>query len=123
MTALSVSAVFTSCSETYEYSYLYEELPFEMQRIARPEIPDRQVDLRDFGGVGDGVTLNSEAFADAVDSLSALGGGRLVVPEGIWLTGPITLKSNIDLHVTPDAVILFSPERELYPIVETVFEQ
>ena len=93
-----------------------------MQRIARPEIPDRQVDLRDFGGVGDGVTLNSEAFADAVDSLSALGGGRLVVPEGIWLTGPITLKSNIDLHVTPDAVILFSPERELYPIVETVFE-
>ncbi len=122
MTALSVSAVFTSCSEAYEYSYLYEELPFEMQRIARPEIPDRQVDLRDFGGVGDGVTLNSEAFADAVDSLSALGGGRLVVPEGIWLTGPITLKSNIDLHVTPDAVILFSPERELYPIVETVFE-
>ena len=93
-----------------------------MQRVSRPEIPDRQVDLRDFGGVGDGVTLNSEAFADAVDSLSALGGGRLVVPEGIWLTGPITLKSNIDLHVTPDAVILFSTERELYPIVETVFE-
>lgn len=45
-----------------------------------------------------------------------------MVPEGVWLTGPITLKDNIDLHVTPDAVIRFSPDRDLYPIVETVFE-
>ena len=44
------------------------------------------------------------------------------MPEGIWLTGPITLRDNIDLHVTSNAVILFSPERDLYPIVETVFE-
>ena len=104
------------------YSYLYNDLPFEMEAVTLPEIPDLSVDLRDFGAVGDGLTLNSEAFSKAISHLEAAGGGHLVVPDGIWLTGPITLKSNIDLHVTPDAVILFSPERDLYPIVETVFE-
>ena len=120
--AISLSAVLPGCSEEYEYARLYEDLPFAMERIERPSIPDRSVTLTDFGGTGDGVTLNSAAFAAAIDSLSSLGGGHLIVPEGIWLTGPVTLKSNIDLHVTPDAIILFSPERDLYPIVETVFE-
>ena len=104
------------------YSYLYNDLPFEMEAVTLPEIPDLSVDLRDFGAVGDGLTLNSEAFSKAISHLEAAGGGHLVVPDGIWLTGPITLKSNIGLHVPPDAVILFSPERDLYPIVETVFE-
>ena len=93
-----------------------------MEHVQRPQIPVREVDLRDFGGVGDGVTLNSEAFAKAIDVLAKAGGGRLVVPTGVWLSGPITLKDNIDLHIRPDAVLLFSTDRDLYPIVETVFE-
>ena len=93
-----------------------------MPQVERPTIPVRTVDIRDFGGVGDGVTLNSEAFAKAIDALNEVGGGRLVVPTGVWLTGPITLKDNIDLHIRPDAVLLFSTDRDLYPIVETVFE-
>ena len=93
-----------------------------MPQVERPSIPARAVDIRDFGGVGDGVTLNSEAFAKAIDALTEVGGGRLVVPTGVWLTGPITLKDNIDLHIRPDAVLLFSTDRDLYPIVETVFE-
>ena len=111
-----------SCNSDYEFAYLYEDLPFEMEQVQRPQIPMREVDLRDFGGVGDGVTLNSEAFAKAIDVLSKAGGGRLVVPTGVWLSGPITLKDNIDLHISPDAVLLFSTDRDLYPIVETVFE-
>ena len=93
-----------------------------MPQVERPTIPVRAVDIRDFGGVGDGVTLNSEAFAKAIEALTEVGGGRLVVPTGVWLTGPITLKDNIDLHIRPDAVLLFSTDRDLYPIVETVFE-
>lgn len=111
-----------SCGSDYEFAYLYEDLPFEMDKVERPQIPAREVDIRDFGGVGDGVTLNSDAFAKAIETLSALGGGRLVVPTGVWLTGPITMKDNIDLHVRPDAILLFSTDRDLYPIVETVFE-
>ena len=93
-----------------------------MAKVQRPDIPVRQVNIEDFGGVGDGVFLNTEAFAEAIDVLSQAGGGRLVVPTGVWLTGPITLKDNIDLHIRPDAVLLFSTDRDLYPIVETVFE-
>ena len=106
----------------YEFSYLYDNLPFEMEKVARPVIPSYEVCITDFGGVGDGVTLNSDAFAEAIDHLASRGGGHLVVPQGIWLTGPVTLKDNIDLHVAADAVLLFSTDRDLYPIVETVFE-
>ncbi len=120
--ALILGATMLSCSSDYEYAYLYKDLPFDMERVQRPQIPAREVSIADFGGVGDGVTLNSEAFAKAIDVLVQNGGGRLTVPTGIWLTGPITLKDNIELHIKPDAVLLFSTDRDLYPIVETVFE-
>lgn len=111
-----------SCTSDYEFAYLYEDLPFEMERVHRPQIPAREICISDYGGVGDGVTLNSDAFAKAIDVLVEYGGGRLVVPKGVWLTGPITLKDNIELNIRPDAVLLFSDDRDLYPIVETVFE-
>ncbi len=116
------SLTLLACGTDYEFRHLYEDLPFEMAKVQRPNIPVRQVNIEDFGGVGDGVFLNTEAFAEAIDVLSQAGGGRLVVPTGVWLTGPITLKDNIDLHIRPDAVLLFSTDRGLYPIVETVFE-
>ncbi len=119
------AALLSSCTaspDSDEFAYLYENLPFEMGNVFRPSIPDRYVDITDFGGKGDGIAMNTEAFRSAIDYLASNGGGHLTVPEGIWLTGPVTLKDNIDLHVTTNAVILFSPDRDLYPIVETVFE-
>ena len=74
-------------------------------------IPDRQVSLSDFGGVPDGVTSNTEAFRKAIAALDKQGGGKLVVPEGIYLTGPIVLKNCIDLHLERGAVILLSPDK------------
>jgi len=90
--------------------------------VKAPVIPDYQVKLTDFGGVGDGITLNTEAFAKAIDALSKKGGGKLVVPQGVWHTGPIVLKSNIELHLKSGAVILFAADESLYPIIETSFE-
>ncbi|MDE6062534.1 MAG: glycoside hydrolase family 28 protein, partial [Duncaniella sp.] len=104
------------------YSHLYEGLPFEMPVIDRPAFPDRTVSLTDFGAVSDGKTLNTEAFAKAIDALASKGGGTLNVPSGVWLTGPITFKSNINLHLDGGALILFSPDRDLYPVVYTVYE-
>ena len=84
-----------------------------MPEVSRPRIPDRTASLADFGGNGNGIALNTDAFAQAIDYLSSRGGGRLTVPAGIWLTGPITLKSNIELNLDKNAVILFDPNRDL----------
>lgn len=104
------------------YAYLYKELPFDMPVIAPPVFPDYTVSVSEFGGVGDGINLETAAFARAIDHLSERGGGRLVVPAGVWFTGPIVLKSNINLHLEDRAIILFSPDKDLYPLVETSFE-
>ena len=101
---------------------LYKGLPFNMPEVQAPRIPSRSVNLQDFGGVPDGVTLNTQAFADAIDALVQKGGGRLVVPAGIWRTGPIGLQSHIELNVGKNAIIVFDPDQDLYPIIETNFE-
>jgi polygalacturonase len=78
--------------------------------------------ITDFGGKGDGLTLNSEAFAKGIEEIYSKGGGILKVPAGIWLTGPITLKSGVNLHLERNALVVFSSDLEHYPIVETNFE-
>jgi polygalacturonase len=72
--------------------------------------------------VGDGMTSNTEAFARAMSALEARGGGRLVVPRGIWITGPIHLKSHTELHVSEGALIRFSSNYDEYPLIETNWE-
>ena len=104
------------------YKRFTQNLPFQMPEVKAPQFPDRQVNLRDFGAVDDGVTLNTNAFAKAIDALSKQGGGRLVVPQGVWFTGPIVLKSNINLHLEVGAVIQFSGDEALYPVINTSFE-
>ena len=81
------------------YSRFTDGLPFGMPAISAPSIPGYTVSLTDFGAVGDGETLCTASFANAIDALSKRGGGHLIVPRGIWHTGPIVLKSNIDLHL------------------------
>lgn len=95
--------------------------PFDMPTGA--SIPDRRVSITDFGAVPGGQVKNTRAIADAIDHLSALGGGRVDFPSGQWLTGPIHLKSNIELHTEPDTEVIFSIDREDYlPAVFTLFE-
>lgn len=97
-----------------KYSDYYTNLPTQVIEVAEVTFADRQVNISDFGGVGDGVTLNTEAFTQAIDRLSAQGGGRLIIGPGLWLTGPIELKSGVCLVVDKNAIIQFSPDKELY---------
>ena len=96
------------------YKKYYQDMPVELRQVTAVAIPENTVILTDFGGVGDGVTLNTEAFRKAISALTKKGGGRLVVPQGVWLTGPIQLKDNIDLHITRNAIVLFSPDKSLF---------
>ena len=123
ITLLAMMAIFAlQLSAQNPYEKFIHNLPFPMAEISAPTIPDRQVKLTDFGAVGDGETLCTEAFAKAIDALSKRGGGHLIVPRGIWHTGPIVLKSNIDLHLEMGAVILFAADETLYPLISTSFE-
>lgn len=88
----------------------------QMLRIQEPEFHPRVVNLARCGGVGDGRTLNTEAIAKAIASLTARGGGTLVVPPGIWLTGPIHLQSNIELHLEVGALLQFVSDYKQYPL-------
>jgi len=84
--------------------------------VALPSIPHRSFNLSDFGGIGDRKAINTEAFSNAITQLSKKGGGKLIVPPGIWLTGPIRLLSNIDLHLERGALVKFSGDPKLYPL-------
>lgn len=84
--------------------------------VAAPVIPKHVVSLVDFGGSGDGKKLNTSGFEKAFAALAAQGGGQLIVPSGIWLTGPIKLRSNINLHLERGALIQFSGDWKLYPL-------
>ena len=92
----------------------YQNLPVQLSEPILPSIPDNQVILTDFAGVGDGITDNTQAFEKAVSALSKKGGGHLVVPAGIFLTGPITLKDHIDLHLEKNALILLDPDKQAH---------
>ena len=104
------------------YASYFKSLPFEMKTLKAPVFKNNTIRITDAGGVGDGETMNTDAFRKAIDMLVAKGGGKLIVPAGVWYTGPIKLKSNINLHLEKGALILFNPDFELYPIIETSFE-
>ena len=112
----------TAMEAKNKYDYLYKNLPFLMEKTEVPVFKNNIVSISDFGGLGDGYTLNTRAFKKAIDALSKKGGGQLTVPAGVWFTGPIELVSNINLHLDKGALILFSPDFKLYPLVNTVFE-
>ena len=117
LTVLALSA-----SAQNPYKQYTENLPFKMAEMKAPVIPDAKVSLSDFGAVGTGDVLCTDAFAKAINQLYQMGGGHLVVPRGVWLTGPIVLRSNIDLHLEAGAVIQFAADESLYPIINTSFE-
>ncbi len=101
---------------------IYKGVEFDMPKILEPVIPDNAVRITDFGAVSGGQIINTEAFANAIDAVTKKGGGKVIIPPGIWLTGPITLKSNLELHAEQGALILFSTNKDLYPVVKTNFE-
>ena len=129
LSSLALSLLLTGCKNFQapqlpegDLTHYQAELPFEMPQVTRPSFPEFSERIGEYGGRGDGHYDNTEAFNFAMRRLSERGGGHLVVPRGVWLTGPITFEDNIDLHLEDGAVILFSGDYSKYPIVDTYFE-
>ena len=91
------NAVHAQCKNSIDEN-IYKELPFNMPKVEQPSFPDYTVSILQFGAKSDGTTLNTKAINDAIKAVNAKGGGKVVIPEGLWLTGPIELLSNVNLH-------------------------
>ena len=95
-----------------------EKLPV----IKSPVFKKDTVSIKKHGAVADGNTLNTKSINAAIDALSKKGGGVVVVPAGLWLTGPVVLKNNINLHLAIGATLLFTADKNEYPLVEANWE-
>ncbi len=99
--------------ETWEY-----QLPV----VYEPYFRKDTFNIVRYGALPDGVTLNTDAITRAVDQAHAAGGGTVLIPSGVWLSGPLKLKSNVNLHLERGALLQFSNNRDHYPVVETTWE-
>lgn len=93
------------------------QAPFEMSLPQQPRIPNRWMDIRDFGAVGNGLFLNTQLIQKAIDSCHTAGGGHVRIPQGLWLTGPLELKSQVDLHLDRGALVIFTKDHSQYPMI------
>lgn len=75
-----------------------------------------------YGAVPDGLQLNTKFVQQAIDDCSKKGGGTVLVPPGLWLTGPLVLKSNVNLNLALGATLLFTKDKTQYPLVKANWE-
>ena len=124
MVCLATVALTVSCTQKVEtYRTITVEAPFDMPTIQEFIFPERDFNIVDFGAKADTMTVNTEAIAAAIEACNAAGGGRVVVPPGVWITGPVHLKSNVNLHLEEGSVLSFTDNPEDYlPAVMTSWE-
>jgi polygalacturonase len=120
ITLISVEFTFT---QTNTIKNGWEKLDEILEYIIEPSFPEKNYNITSYGAVGDGLTDCTRAFKKAIDECSKNGGGMVLVPEGIFLTGPIHLKNNVNLNITENAVVKFSGDKNKYlPVVFTRWE-
>jgi polygalacturonase len=126
--ALSLASAFSTTAQDAtipppntpkDVSWYISHCPFPMQAPVLPSFPNKDFSITDFGAIPDGHTLNTEAFQKAIRTCSAAGGGRVIVPSGKWLTGPIELLSHVNLYLAADAIVQFTGDHTQYPILDT----
>lgn len=95
--------------------------PFEMS-VKVPSFAGMVYNVVDYGADPTGNQLSHEAIQHAIDLCSETGGGTVLIPAGVYLTGPIELKSHVRLYTDYNALVLFSDDFSLYPVLDASFE-
>lgn len=97
-------------------------LPFQMPEVQIPSFKKDTLNILDFGAVPNTGKLCTKAINDAIQKSSGSGGGVVVIPSGMWTTGPIKMKSNVNLHAKNGAFISFTSDLNQYELIESYFE-
>lgn len=117
------TALVNAQTDVVSHEEIVVKAPFAMPPIEVPVFPQRDFAITDFGASPDSLAKNSEAFRQAIAACQKAGGGRVVVPAGEWLTGPIHLKSNVNLYLAKDSVLTFGGDPKDYlPAVQSSWE-
>lgn len=113
-----------ACSHpAVSYKTIEVDAPFAMEGIRECIFPAQDFSIADYGAVAGGEVCNTEAIAQAIEACHRAGGGRVVVPAGEWLTGPIHFRSNVNLHLAEGATLRFTDNPSDYlPAVMTSWE-
>jgi len=90
--------------------------------VTAPSFRKDTVSIRSYGAIEDGLFLNTKSITEAIEAIHRKGGGVVLVPAGLWLTGPIVLKSNVNLHLETGSTLLFTSDFTQYPLVEANWE-
>ncbi|MFI5405508.1 MAG: glycoside hydrolase family 28 protein [Nitrososphaerales archaeon] len=113
----------TACAQQQSVNDPWQKLDGFLNQILLPVFPDAEYYITSYGAIGDGLTDCTDAIKDAITDCSKNGGGKVIVPEGIFLTGSIYLKSNVNLVISENAVVKFSDDKNKYlPVVFTRWE-
>jgi polygalacturonase len=93
-----------------------------LPKAAEPVFKKDTFSILKYGAKADDFTLNTKSINEAIAQCNKKGGGVVLVPAGLWLTGPVEMKSNVNLHLERAATLLFTTDKSQYPLVEGVYE-
>ena len=102
--------------------YAKSNLPFKMPEVQIPTFKKDTLNIVDFGAVPNTEELCTKAINNAIQKCSESGGGVVVIPPGMWTSGPIYMKSNVNLHAKNGAYVLFTSDLDQYQLINTYFE-
>ena len=94
----------------------------KLPAVTVPKFKKDTISILKYGAKPDGITLNTKSINDAISACNKRGGGVVLIPRGLWLTGPIELKSNVNLHLQRDAFLNFTSDFTQYKLIETNWE-
>ena len=118
-----IAVCFVAAQQTATIPQGWDAYPAILKTISPPAFPQKDFLVTKFGAVGDDKTDCTSAFRKAIEKCHTAGGGRVVVPEGVYLTGALHLLSNVNLYISKEAVVKFSTETKKYlPVVYARWE-